>query len=115
MKPWKWEVHVRCNYSCQDCGVKEDIKQPTLQVHHIKPLSVGGTNDPSNTTLLCDFCHKTKHQKVIKKTKYYERIYMLNESCRVIGHGPQKYHYFKKEKIHRKGRRMIKAQLKLLC
>ncbi|MGE0528840.1 MAG: HNH endonuclease [Bdellovibrionales bacterium] len=33
-----------------------------LHIHHIRPISVGGGNDPSNLTLLCSFHHDLAHQ-----------------------------------------------------
>ncbi|MGE3680673.1 MAG: HNH endonuclease [Bdellovibrionales bacterium] len=33
-----------------------------LQIHHIRPISAGGSNDPSNLTLLCSFHHDLAHQ-----------------------------------------------------
>jgi 5-methylcytosine-specific restriction endonuclease McrA len=33
-----------------------------LHIHHIKPVSLGGTNDPNNLTTLCSFHHDLAHQ-----------------------------------------------------
>ncbi|MBS3976862.1 MAG: HNH endonuclease [Syntrophomonadaceae bacterium] len=30
---------------------------PTQEVHHVKPLAQGGTNDDDNLTALCTSCH----------------------------------------------------------
>jgi len=115
LKPWKREVHERCNYTCQHCGVQEDPKRTTLQVHHIIPRSKGGTNDPSNTTLLCNACHKREHGKEDRRKKYYDRILKMSEAHRLVGKGPKRYRYSKGENIHKKARREIKKELKKLC
>ena len=39
--------------SCVFCGTQE-----ALTLHHIRPLGVGGTNDPSNLVTLCNCCHQ---------------------------------------------------------
>ena len=33
-----------------------------IEVHHVKPLSKGGGNDPSNLLLACSLCHKNIHE-----------------------------------------------------
>jgi hypothetical protein len=33
-----------------------------LHIHHVKPVSLGGTNDPANLTTLCSFHHDLVHQ-----------------------------------------------------
>lgn len=38
---------------CQKCGAREG-----LIVHHIIPVSKGGTNRPVNLITLCQACHK---------------------------------------------------------
>lgn len=43
---------------CEKCGSTEDI-----QVHHIIPLSLDGTNDTSNLISLCYKCHKEEHKE----------------------------------------------------
>lgn len=48
-----YEAHGR---SCVNCGSTESI-----ELHHIVPLSVGGTNNISNIVPLCGKCHMGVH------------------------------------------------------
>jgi len=41
---------------CESCGTVND-----LTVHHILPLSQGGTHDPANLAVLCRRCHARLH------------------------------------------------------
>lgn len=41
---------------CSDCGTTSH-----LHVHHVKPLSKGGSNKLPNLLLLCESCHSSKH------------------------------------------------------
>jgi hypothetical protein len=45
----------RDNYQCGNCHAS------AVHVHHIVPLSKGGTNDLSNLRSLCEDCHKKIH------------------------------------------------------
>jgi 5-methylcytosine-specific restriction endonuclease McrA len=49
-------VSERDHYSCAECGVGG-----RLHLHHIRPLSQGGTNRLDNIALLCEYCHKEAH------------------------------------------------------
>lgn len=42
---------------CQRC---RSIKQP-LNIHHVKPFRLGGTNSLTNLTVLCTTCHREVH------------------------------------------------------
>lgn len=58
--PPDWEsrrarVHAR-DGSCVACRSRQK-----LQVHHVTPLSRGGTNRIENLQLLCESCHKAAH------------------------------------------------------
>lgn len=46
---------------CAACGATEDIK-----IHHIIPLSMGGTNDYFNLVYLCHSCHVLLHNSIYK-------------------------------------------------
>lgn len=59
--PENWEeirkqVLVRDGHCCGNCGSFND-----LHVHHIVPLSKGGTNQLSNLRTLCKECHTKIH------------------------------------------------------
>lgn len=43
---------------CEIC--KHNFK-PILQIHHIEPVSTGGSDNPDNLLILCPNCHKTIH------------------------------------------------------
>ena len=45
---------------CGKCG-----KAGALEVHHVKELAHGGTNDPSNLQVLCRDCHIAAHRPVM--------------------------------------------------
>jgi hypothetical protein len=43
----------RCGSRCESCGFLA-----ALQPHHVKPCSLGGSDDAENILCLCDTCHK---------------------------------------------------------
>jgi len=51
----------RDGYKCTDCGASG----VELHVHHIVPLSKGGTNDLDNLTTLCSHCHSMIHPRMV--------------------------------------------------
>lgn len=57
---WSWaklRAHVRQrDGGCRRCGATT-----RLEVHHVIPLSRGGTNDPDNLVTLCRTCHRASH------------------------------------------------------
>lgn len=63
----------RDDYTCQKCGevhrlINENgIPLPTtdgeLDLHHKKPVSQGGTDDPDNLVTWCRKCHKEWHKE----------------------------------------------------
>ena len=63
----------RDDYTCQRCGevhrlINENgIPLPTtdgeLDLHHKKPVSQGGTDDPDNLVTWCRKCHKEWHKE----------------------------------------------------
>lgn len=54
------EVLKRDNNQCAKCS-KSKAKGTILQVHHIVPLSKGGSNDLDNLQTLCLECHEEIH------------------------------------------------------
>ena len=66
-------ICYRDNFTCQDCGKfmavrnEYDIAIPVdngIEVHHIKPVSEGGGDEPSNLVCLCHECHQERHKKL---------------------------------------------------
>jgi len=55
----RYKIIVRDKFTCQKCGAKVGVD--TAHVHHIQPLSKGGSNDPSNLITLCPVCHALQH------------------------------------------------------
>lgn len=55
------QVRLRDNYTCQDCGLKEEesynLYNSPLQVHHIIPYQVCKKHEPDNLITLCLSCH----------------------------------------------------------
>ena len=63
----KWKK-IRARYValhplCEMC-LKEGRYVPVEEVHHIKPLSQGGTHAESNLMSLCKSCHTKLHMEI---------------------------------------------------
>lgn len=71
---YSYKILCRDNFTCQDCGefhafqnehsVCIPIDDGQLEVHHIKPVSEGGGDEPSNLITLCKNCHQERHRKL---------------------------------------------------
>lgn len=51
-------VYIQAHPLCEEC-LKHGRITPAEEVHHILPLSRGGTNDASNLMALCKPCHSS--------------------------------------------------------
>lgn len=83
-KPYKWEyqksnrldenirkaVIIRDNNTCQMCGKKKGL----MEVHHILPKRLSGTDNINNLITLCHKCHKKVTGKETKYIKYFHKI-----------------------------------------
>jgi len=49
---------------CSTCGDNKN-----LELHHIIPISLGGTDDYYNLIYLCSECHRAIHKNILKKFK----------------------------------------------
>lgn len=57
------QVRKRDNYRCVKCNDPECPSEGLFhEVHHIRPLSKGGTTTLANLILLCKNCHKGRHK-----------------------------------------------------
>jgi hypothetical protein len=48
--------------TCSSCGFYSSPEQSILEIHHIIPLSEGGSHDVDNIVLLCPNCHRQNHR-----------------------------------------------------
>ena len=55
--------YVKENPFCEEC-FKKGLLIPVDEVHHIIPLSAGGTHDSNNLMSLCRSCHTKKHMEI---------------------------------------------------
>ena len=67
-KPKRMEICKRDKWKCQECGVRvrddvDDRHPRKANVDHVIPVSLGGTNDPTNLQCLCRNCNAKKHAK----------------------------------------------------
>ncbi len=54
--------YIQLHPLCEQC-LREGRLTPVEEVHHILPLSDGGTNDFDNLVSLCKSCHSRLHAK----------------------------------------------------
>lgn len=57
----------RDNYTCQKCG--KGNSESTLVVHHIGPVTHGGTHSLANLDTLCQGCHASLHASGLALTE----------------------------------------------
>ena len=53
----KSEILDHDNCRCRACGFSDRL---TLEIDHVKPRSLGGSDDLDNLQILCSFCNNTK-------------------------------------------------------
>ena len=78
-------VLKRDNYTCQDCGIKRDINNPSTytEVHHIIPIEHGGEEfDPDNCITLCHKCHMVRHEILRTKSQPLTKLGVVNGQSR---------------------------------
>lgn len=51
---WRESVMRHAGYKCQGCGCATPNAAPTIE--HVIPVVLGGSNEPSNLTVLCAGC-----------------------------------------------------------
>ena len=64
---WELSAAVR-KRSGNVCEIPQ-CKNKAVDVHHIVPLSKGGTNSMANLIHLCEACHTKRHNHLFKKRK----------------------------------------------
>jgi 5-methylcytosine-specific restriction endonuclease McrA len=70
----------RDRFTCQDCGRdhrevgRKKNGKGMLEVHHIVPRSIGGTDHPGNLKTLCHRCHRRYTDDTISEVRHAKRI-----------------------------------------
>ena len=59
----KTKIMDRDGWKCYICG----DKSCALEVHHVVPVFLGGSNDDTNLVSLCHGCHLAIHREDIEK------------------------------------------------
>ena len=57
----RYEVLKKAQFHCELCGISADVR--ALEVDHIVPRNLGGTDDPSNLQALCYSCNSMKRDR----------------------------------------------------
>ena len=60
----KDKVRKRDGYTCRLCLKEADELKDQLQVHHIRPVEMGGRDRFKNLISLCNICHRIVHKNV---------------------------------------------------
>lgn len=94
--PPDWEqrrraVLARDEYTCQRCGEASGPhagdEGVTLHVHHVRPLSAGGSNRLSNLVTLCADCHEAEHDHVVARSPAADPTRSRTDRVRAAAHG----------------------------
>jgi len=57
----RYEVLKKAQFHCELCGISADVR--ALEVDHIVPRKLGGTDDPANLQALCYSCNSMKRDR----------------------------------------------------
>jgi 5-methylcytosine-specific restriction endonuclease McrA len=57
------EILERDGNACVRCGVSASDGEAELIIHHIAPVSEGGSAEPENLATLCSGCHSSAHDE----------------------------------------------------
>ena len=68
-----WNIQ---NHRCFICGEEIDLDLQTVNIDHIKPLAVGGKDEPSNFAVTHEHCNKSKQDADLEVAK---KLYLLGK------------------------------------
>lgn len=67
----RFEIFKRDSFTCQYCG--EKAPQVVLQIDHIRPVTKGGDNDPTNLITSCWTCNSGKGPRELHDREILEK------------------------------------------
>ena len=70
-------VEFRAKHRCEYCQCRSDIALESFEIEHITPISLEGTNHPSNLSLSCRGCNSRKSNKIKAVDPKTKRISFL--------------------------------------
>lgn len=77
------KIYERGGGKCEHCG--KPLEYTQMQIHHVVPVSMNGTNNPHNLMCLCHDCHRLIHGNPYINQSFIER--KLREHPEVREHG----------------------------
>ena len=89
-------LYDRAGGKCEYCG--REIEYRGMQLHHVVPVSMNGTNNPHNLMCLCSECHHLIHGNAVVNHDLIEK--KLCEHPEVRKHGQK--HLYEEVKENRK-------------
>ena len=89
-------LYDRAGGKCEYCG--REIEYHGMQLHHVVPSSMNGTNNPHNIMCLCSECHHLIHGNAVVNHDLIEK--KLREHPEVRKHGAK--HLYEEVKENRK-------------
>ena len=98
------KLHERAGGKCEYCGRELDYHE--MQLHHVVPASMNGTNNPNNLMCLCPECHHLIHANAVVNHELIKK--KLHEHPEVLKNGTKQLHEQLKENRKRKVLRMWK-------
>ena len=97
-KQSRLKLYERAGGKCEHCGRELDYHD--MQLHHVVPASMNGTNNPNNLMCLCPECHHLIHANAVVNHELIEK--KLREHPEVLRHGTNQLREQVKENRKRK-------------
>lgn len=85
-REFRMSLYNRGGGKCEYCGKSIDYND--MQLHHIVPVSMNGTNNPHNIMCICGECHRLIHGNPVLNQQLIDKL--LQEHPEVREHGRRK-------------------------
>lgn len=83
-------IIIRDNCCCRRCGIGIEIT--ALEIHHIHPVHLGGSDKPINLITLCPLCHAAAPDDPTLVPAFLESVpdYMIANAVRIGAPNPMR-------------------------